>query len=678
MIDGIFVRMYNLTPEWKIPKPENFTQKLMEEIGTRVTELREKNYEISKNEKEISADLAYKISCLTEATKAIVNISKIHSYSTEIFTSRNLTVIAHLLDSQTYPDFNVPSFANLKTQALSLFLFESTRPGGPQKIIENATFIRNMIVTLRANTKESSVLYQQIIKILENLAQNEELTVHLVNYGLFTLLLESIFKKELLPRSNRTDALKFLSKIVRKLDADHPLNRIIMSIIPASLHYAIYTNLPALDAMDILDNGIDSSTRVWTTLMRQEVFLVLFDECQTLQNNWVSYKENYIDLSENKVLWTPALARLPSYPEFGDLIQIEGVFLKNFNFNSFAAINGKLDVFVDEIGVKAQAAYERFMQMMEVFEKTPKASFSETELMELDRISCEVVTLMTSLMLGVEQYLYNQNHSKSLHYTFEEYKPKKLVESQLDIETINEEILASITKWMACLGYKKVNPHIKCTVLQLVYLIADLERGLELLKSKNIIGLLGSLLRGIIKGESSLGGVEERIILNILLRVLIKDPQLVQNVVPECLESFRWILSKDKPAAREIIENIMGVVVSDLKIGRETLINLNKDGELIKISTLANQDPKGFSRTHFWRNIGETGGADIQSSNLLNTLYKSGSEYKVKFPVISDYALRPLPHSRPEIVEKTEHIQDFIKARVEEYSKSDYPDTNTN
>lgn len=55
-----------------------------------------------------------------------------------------------------------------------------------------------------------------------------------------------------------------------------------------------------------------------------------------------------------------------------------------------------MEVFIELVGARTHEAFEKFMHMMEFYESTPKNSFSEFELKELDRLSCEVVTLMTS------------------------------------------------------------------------------------------------------------------------------------------------------------------------------------------------------------------------------------------------------------------------------------------
>lgn len=94
--------MFNQSPDWKVPNPDDFTNKLMEEIRVRVTELQDKKptfpWTVSQDRKDISSDLAYKISSLTESIKGILNISNKQHYNPAVFAKENLTCIAHLLN----------------------------------------------------------------------------------------------------------------------------------------------------------------------------------------------------------------------------------------------------------------------------------------------------------------------------------------------------------------------------------------------------------------------------------------------------------------------------------------------------------------------------------------------------------------------------------------------------
>ena len=65
-------------------------------------------------------------------------------------------------------------------------------------------------------------------------------------------------------------------------------------------------------------------------------------------------------------------------------------------------------------------------------------------------------------------------------------------------------------------------------------------------------------------------------ILHTILRMVLKDNQIIPETISEFLDIFKAYLKKEKPAARAIIENIMSVVVTDLKYGRDALLNLNK------------------------------------------------------------------------------------------------------
>ena len=78
--------------------------------------------------------------------------------------------------------------------------------------------------------------------------------------------------------------------------------------------------------------------------------------------------------------------------------------------------------------------------------------------------------------------------------------------------------------------------------------------------------------------------VQERVILHVILRLIIKEAQLVPEIITECLDTFRLVLHRGDPMIQEIIENIMSIIVQDLKLGRDALLKLNKVS-LIKTCT---------------------------------------------------------------------------------------------
>ena len=54
-----------------------------------------------------------------------------------------------------------------------------------------------------------------------------------------------------------------------------------------------------------------------------------------------------------------------------------------------------MPIFLEEVGTRAQETFDKFMMMIETYDNTSKDSFPEHEWNQLDRLSCEVVTLMT-------------------------------------------------------------------------------------------------------------------------------------------------------------------------------------------------------------------------------------------------------------------------------------------
>lgn len=54
---------------------------------------------------------------------------------------------------------------NLKLQVLDALAFECGKENGPQKFLENVTVIRNVLICLRSNSKETPLLCEKVIAI---------------------------------------------------------------------------------------------------------------------------------------------------------------------------------------------------------------------------------------------------------------------------------------------------------------------------------------------------------------------------------------------------------------------------------------------------------------------------------------------------------------------------------
>jgi hypothetical protein len=88
--------------------------------------------------------------------------------------------------------------------------------------------------------------------------------------------------------------------------------------------------------LEILDNGYDSPTAMWTKLMRYEVVMILQRECDLIQQKWMNYKSNEIRIIENVVFWDTLMNKIqPQFPEIQENLSIDDIYLKNFNKNPY-------------------------------------------------------------------------------------------------------------------------------------------------------------------------------------------------------------------------------------------------------------------------------------------------------------------------------------------------------
>ena len=57
-------------------------------------------------------------------------------------------------------------------------------------------------------------------------------------------------------------------------------------------------------------------------------------------------------------------------------------------------------------------------------------------------------------------------------------------------------------------------------------------------------------------------------------------------------------------------------------------------------------------------------------------LRTQGIEKEYKFPIISEFAVRSLPHPSDDTLEYKKKIEDFIQSLIEEYGTCKYNDSN--
>ena len=78
------------------------------------------------------------------------------------------------------------------------------------------------------------------MKILEKVADEDSFRKALINYGFFVFLLESCLKTEVHPAIYRREAFAFVIKVIKNLQVNHLLNKLILALFPYSIQEVFY------------------------------------------------------------------------------------------------------------------------------------------------------------------------------------------------------------------------------------------------------------------------------------------------------------------------------------------------------------------------------------------------------------------------------------------------------
>lgn len=181
-----------------------------------------------------------------------------------------------------------------------------------------------------------------------------------------------------------------------------------------------------------------------------------------------------------------------------------------------------------------------------------------------------------------------------------------------------------------------------------------------------------------------------------MLNLLLAEPELIPEAIEECAEHLNNILKGPKIYLKDIVLNILSVMVRYPQRGEDEtfmeneqvsmLLYLNltflKDQSLSNI--VENDNGVAFSMlVHFlknkcfinylkesiWKPLNQ-GFKPYQSKNILSVLRKKPKDSEIEYPAISDFSFISLPHMSEENLKHEQIIRQYISKIIEENSNS--------
>lgn len=407
-------------------------------------------------------------------------------------------------------------------------------------------------------------LKEKIFDILTNISLEKHLFSFLTHFGFPFYFFEVILAKELYPMELRVKSFDFL---LQSISEKKEIATFFLFNLPESLKAAFYKGNNAF--IQALDQEKVLLKEMWTPRMRKELFIKAKIFNETLIQEIMAYKGDYVPLETSLVNDEGYSILKPLFPELKEEIIIDGIFLRSLVKGLGAGFDGV--GFLNRVLDEGEAIFNDFTN-----------GFSK-EIEGFNRVMNELLLFLSVVILLLEQELYKEEKS---------FKGKGL------------------NRFIGLLDIKGLNTHVRCSLEQIVLL--GLEMGL--LEEKPLVEITCRLLKELIAGKEDNNNnldfskrlsfvfilfpfiVEEIVLLHILLKSILKERKGLSIVVEIGLECLLWFLEEgeNKAYLDDIIMNILGFLVKDLEYGEPTIEILSKvikTFSLIKYIHIYNRNP---------------------------------------------------------------------------------------
>lgn len=123
---------------------------------------------------------------------------------------------------------------------------------------------------------------------------------------------------------------------------------------------------------------------------------------------------------------------------------------------------------------------------------------------------------MTSLLLSLEQLLYNDTHSEAQN----QFHGQRISINNKAL-CLDKNVYSQIAKFIPLLTNNSIHTHMKSTILQIMYIIMDINQGVEILYQGGLVNALADMLRiSVQENRQYLTYIEQTLIVKILQKCL--------------------------------------------------------------------------------------------------------------------------------------------------------------
>lgn len=461
-IDGIFVKIFNKN-NTKIRDHPHFLKELFYEMYARVKCLEENTvfYHKNTNNKRILKGKVFDVKRLIEALKAVNNLLRLtNGLHTIVLEKTNFSILVILLEECQKWFSEMRSFlTNLQLEIYNILENLIANTQEILKIITHTKLMKVFFKQLKSNIRNENVVIEKLLKVLWNLSLQGIYFKILGKFGFVFVLFEIVLKTEIISKSNRILALKLLLKLQEDEFENKQNFLTCIQLFPLEIQHIIKENLNVTDFIDSLDLNIETPYFIWQKEMRQEIWKIISEANEIIIKEIDSLQISHISMEDPLFLtqYVEALKK-PEFPTLMNEVVIREVFLRNFNKYPNTDIKVNLAIFIEETSKKAQEIYLILAKDLTMINEK---SLSKQEKKRIDRKVCEFLILITGVLLGIEQFLYNKTNPQAAFTTSSFVFMNTSEDSVLSREEnklldhsrfLSEETMSNIIKWLDILN----------------------------------------------------------------------------------------------------------------------------------------------------------------------------------------------------------------------------------
>ncbi|CAK76769.1 unnamed protein product (macronuclear) [Paramecium tetraurelia] len=458
--------------------------------------------------------------------------------------------------------------------------------------------------------------------------------MHLIASGFASVLLEVIFKLNVVDENDRMEAFLFYRDLLQYeyQNADRQLRKSddqlesyrLIKLLPNQLYELFLDDGDETAIFSNFSREWSTPNLIWTQMMMKEMLLIYIE-----YNNQILKK-----LSNDYGQIFPINS--PLFPEQRNETFVENMMLKEYNLQPNWQIDEGIIVFMNELVESINQSLRLYLD--------GNFNNSESSIRQFERLSCKLITQFTTLELALEQFFYNSLHPEfenqmKLLEDYDQSQIDKLLQEQRD--TIPIQIVKSVQKWLELIiaDHITINPLIKSCLIQIHNIISQSEIALVILDEFDVVK---KSLIICLKVMNSQQHKYDKLLTLVTICDMITVKFLISKLDSQhfnlILQLYQTVIKEDQMIINAF-KNLIALIYTDNSVSGDFNKFLLQESVTIQSSDLKILQNKDFNKLNLWRKQFD----ENYKIPIYEQISKSTKEYPV-FPIISECAIQQLPY----------------------------------